>query len=485
MSKSLIKKILSNKIIIYISSRYLIYLLQFINSIIIAVNLGPYYLGVWGFANLIIQYFNQIDFGITQSFNAYGSIHKEDEDYVSKLLGSTIIIEVILCLLAALFLIFIQNSSIGFGNKYNFSHYYLVVILSIILNYFVPTLLSLLRIYGDIKVISICQSLLPILNFMFMFFFKGEALLIVMLWLVPVSLILGLALCLSKLPFKIKFSWNYDLSKKLMKKGIHLFLYSSSFYFILYSTRSFISMKYTVEEFGLFTFAFSLANAIILLFKSFSFLVFPKLINRLSKSGKDSLDLIAAPRQEYMTMTHLVAHLAILFFPIFIYFIPKYGGAISMFSLTVLGLIIYNNCYGFQELLIAKGKDRKLGFIAIISLIVNLLVGLVLVFYYFVPLHIAIFSIVLSYLTFLFLLAIACRTILAIPLNYKEIIVDAFPLRLLIPYLFSMGVSLSPYNNYFLYTVTVLIFLILNWKELLNIKKTINLILNNPNLVNV
>lgn len=270
-----------------------------------------------------------------------------------------------------------------------------------------------------------------------------------------------------------------------MKKGLHLFLYSSSFYFILYSTRSFVSMKYTVEEFGLFTFAFSLANAIILLFKSFSFLVFPKLINRLSKSGKDALALISGPRQEYMTMTHLVAHLAILFFPLFIYFIPKYTGAVSMFSLTVLGLIIYNNCYGFQELLIAKGRDRKLGSIAFISLTVNVIAGLILVFYFFVPPHIAIFSIVISYFTFLFLLAIACRSILEIPVDYKEIIMDAFPIRLLVPYLFSMYVSLSSYNNYFLYIIVLLIFLVLNRKELLNIKKTIVVILNNPNLVNV
>ncbi|MEJ2905685.1 hypothetical protein WAE58_24790 [Pedobacter panaciterrae] len=485
MSKSLIKKVLGNKIIVYLSSRYLIYLLQFINSIIIAVNLGPYYLGVWGFSNLIIQYFNQIDFGVTQSFNALGSIHKEDNEYVSELLGSTIIIEFVLCALACMFLILIQNSSIGLGDKYNFSHYYLVVILSIILNYFVPTLLSLLRIYGDIQIISICQSLLPILNFLFMFFFKGEVLLLIMLWLVPVSLILTVALCLIKLPIKIKFSWNFELTKKLMKKGLHLFLYSSSFYFILYSTRSFVSMKYTVEEFGLFTFAFSLANAIILLFKSFSFLVFPKLINRLSKSGKDALALISGPRQEYMTMTHLVAHLAILFFPLFIYFIPKYTGAVSMFSLTVLGLIIYNNCYGFQELLIAKGRDRKLGSIAFISLTVNVIAGLILVFYFFVPPHIAIFSIVISYFTFLFLLAIACRSILEIPVDYKEIIMDAFPIRLLVPYLFSMYVSLSSYNNYFLYIIVLLIFLVLNRKELLNIKKTIVVILNNPNLVNV
>ena len=57
MSKllSLIGNSLKNPAILYMLSRYGTYAIQFVNSIFIAVYMGPYYLGIWGFINLIIS----------------------------------------------------------------------------------------------------------------------------------------------------------------------------------------------------------------------------------------------------------------------------------------------------------------------------------------------------------------------------------------------------------------------------------------------
>jgi hypothetical protein len=77
-------KILKNKVTGYIASRYLTYAIQCINSLFIAVYLEPYYLGIWGFVTLILQYMNQLNLGISHSVNAIISIHKEKEWYVQK-----------------------------------------------------------------------------------------------------------------------------------------------------------------------------------------------------------------------------------------------------------------------------------------------------------------------------------------------------------------------------------------------------------------
>src|SRR5665647_333755 len=89
-------KIVRNKVVYFVFSRYLTYAVQFINSLFIAVYLGPFYLGVWGFINLIIQYFTQINFGISQSVNTIASIHKSDEEYVKKMVGTSMTMLIVL-----------------------------------------------------------------------------------------------------------------------------------------------------------------------------------------------------------------------------------------------------------------------------------------------------------------------------------------------------------------------------------------------------
>jgi len=60
--KNIINKIRNNNAILYIFSRYISYVFQFINSLIIAVQLGPYYLGIWGIFSIALQYINLINF---------------------------------------------------------------------------------------------------------------------------------------------------------------------------------------------------------------------------------------------------------------------------------------------------------------------------------------------------------------------------------------------------------------------------------------
>src|SRR5690554_3896994 len=73
-----LKRIVSNKIIGYLFTRYLTYFIQFISAIIIAVKLGPYLLGIWGFILLLLNYFRIIDFGISNATNILIVQNKED-----------------------------------------------------------------------------------------------------------------------------------------------------------------------------------------------------------------------------------------------------------------------------------------------------------------------------------------------------------------------------------------------------------------------
>lgn len=480
-----LKKILTNKVLQYLFSRYFIYFIQFVNSLLIAIYLGPFYLGVWGFLNLVIQYFEQLNFGISQSFNALGAIYKEDKERVSQLFGSTLFCLTIVCTLAGLFFFLNESLQFGIGDKYNFSRYTPIVLIIVVLNYFIPAFLSLLRVYGGILTIAIVQSFQPICVFLTLHFWRGEELLNVLVWTFLFSFSASIILCLFKMPIRLKLNWDLGSMKTVFKKAVNLFLYSASFYFILLSTRGFISNYYSVEQFGFFTFAFSLGNAILLLFKSFVFLIFPKVINRLAHSeSNESMELVNKARVDYVTMAHLVGHTSILLFPLFVHFFPNYTETILVFNLIVLSLIVYTHCFGYQELLIAKGRDRLLGIIALGALILNVAGAMVLVKLFVVSYEYVIISTMIAYLFFLIILAYWSMRVLELKVSSSILFGAIFPLKLLIPFALSFYLSISGQSLWF-YLLPILLFVLLNKGSLLNLKSTFSKILNNPKIVDI
>src|SRR5690606_33849761 len=104
----------------------------------------------------------------------------------------------------------------------------------------------------------------PLLMLVAVLFFQGESLLknLILCYVIgnicsAIYFILGKSLLNLQFPLKNDFN-------DIFKRGFFLFLYNVSFYLIILSLRSFISAFYTVEEFGLFAFAFTLGNSILL-----------------------------------------------------------------------------------------------------------------------------------------------------------------------------------------------------------------------------
>ncbi len=131
-----LNKLYSNKIILYVLSRYSTYAILFVNSLFIAVSLGPYYLGIWGFITLIIQYINQIDFGISHSVNAIISVNKENEFYSRRIVGTSFLMIAIYSIIVFLIFIVMRIFNFNIGAKYNFYSYEIIVVLIGILGYF-------------------------------------------------------------------------------------------------------------------------------------------------------------------------------------------------------------------------------------------------------------------------------------------------------------------------------------------------------------
>lgn len=106
--------ILRNKIFLYVGTRYVTYAFQFIASFYIALKLGPVGFGVWSFILLLINFYNIIDFGISNSINILLVQDREVEERSSSHILSSIIITIGLNILVILSFIIIKYAHFGF-----------------------------------------------------------------------------------------------------------------------------------------------------------------------------------------------------------------------------------------------------------------------------------------------------------------------------------------------------------------------------------
>jgi O-antigen/teichoic acid export membrane protein len=483
--KSTIVNGIRNKVFLFILSRYFTYFIQFINSLFIAAFLGPFYMGIWGFITLIIQYLNQINFGIAHSVNTLISIHKHKRWYVQVVVNTSITMLIILSVFV--FVIFIVNGvlDINIGEKYNFSEFAPIVAFIGILGYFNTLFNNVFRVYGRLFEIAFSQTIFPVLVAIVLIFFKGKELLWAIVVVNLISFLLSFGLYIIRCPIKIKPVLIWRLAKSIQIKGWHLFVYNTSFYLIIISTKSFISKFYPVEEFGYFSFAFALANVVLLLLQSFSYLIYPKLINRLANANPERVnEVLRMVRDAYITTSHLLVHLAVLLFPLLMLFFPQYDQSEKAFRLIALTVVLYTNTFGYSGLLISKGHEKKLGFIALFSLMLNIGIAYVLIRYFKVTFEYVIISTMITYFTYMHLLGKFGNRILGINHTRIQFFNSIFPIKLLIPYLISIVVSLLDCSDiWFLMPFSFYVFL--NYKKVIELKEFYRSILSNPNIINV
>lgn len=479
------KTVFKNKVILFVFSRYGTYLIHFINSLFIAVYLGPFYLGIWGFITLVTSYMNHLSFGIADSVTAIISVKKNKEFYVQKVIGTALTMLLGLSVIAIILFSINGIFQLNLGSKYNFSNYAPVVVLIGVLAYFNNLFNHIFRVYGKLFEIAFSQTVFPLLMLLAILLFKDKQLLWAMVVANFLAFFLAFIMYIVRTPVKLQPVFIYHLFKMIQIKGWHLFVYNTSFFFIVISTRSFVSGFYSVEEFGYFTFAFSLANVMLLLLQSMAYLIYPKMLNRFATSNNaHNIDLLQKLRDAYVTTSHLLIHLAILLFPIFLLLFPEYTEATEAFKLIALSILLYTNSFGYSGLLIAKGNEKKLGRLSFAALILNLVGALVLIKVFNVPFTLVVLATMFSYFTYVFMVGKMGRKMLQLNNSFVAVVKDIYPLRLLIPYVLSLVLILFSVPDNFL-ALSLVLFLILNFRVLLELKGIIKSVILNPNFINI
>lgn len=483
MSK--ISKILNNKIIVYMTSRYAVYGLQFITGLVIAGKLGPYYMGIYGFLQLILMYLTQINFGIPHSLNVLLVHNKENKELSDNYIGNSLLIITGMSVLVGLFYLYYRFFGIASFERYHADKFVIWICIVGILQYFNNIFTTIVRIKNKLRLLAFMQSLTILLNFVAIWIFTGETLITVLVANNVISNLIsaGLAFGHGCIPKPSNVQIRKEILSEILTKGFYLFLYNSCFYFIVISIRTIISTNYAIEEFGKFTFSYSVGNALLLLTGALAQIVFTKMLAKLSSKDIDEVNnALTTVRVSYMSATYFLVFLALPFFPILLHFLPKYQDAIYVLNMVALAVLINTNAYGYSTLLIARNKEKYSAIISVVSLLLNLGFALFLVKVLHVEYGLVILSIMLTYLFFTLACAFVGTKVIG-QFSWKRVFSDAFPIRLLIPYI--VAILLSVYKMESFIFVPLLVYLLINVRDIKIIIHYIRRMISNQNITDV
>lgn len=465
-----------NKLVVYLVTRYLTYFIQFLTSLLLANKLGPTSYGIWGYILLLISYFGMINFGLGNSMSVILVQNKDNNDLQNEYIKNDLFLVSSLGLIIVGIMLAYGMSGMNWFSRYSLTYEFFIICIIAILTHFDNNFTNIFRVKNDFYRIAFCQSCTPFLLFICTLVFEGEALLQALLYSTLLGSVLSLIIFLYKTPFKLSGHISFGKSIHILSKGWWLFLYNLFFYFILISTRTFISKYYTVEDFGFFSFSFTLGDAVLLLFQAASNIVFPKVLSRLGGSVDGKRGTIELIDDTYVTMVYLAVFVVCCLFPFILLLFPQYSTCCTCMSLVALTMALYTNAYAHTSYLMSNNKEKLLVLIAFVSLVFNVLVSLFLIKVLRLEYSYIILSTFCSYYLFYALCALAVQK----DSGEKQRI---FNWRLHIPTIIALILSLFGGNIYIIFVIVI--FLLINKKNLKNTFSIMRAVWRDYRVINV
>lgn len=476
---NIILKILKSNIFQYVFIRYATYIIQFSNAILLAKYIGVYEFGIYSFITLSLQYLTYSNLGVNYSLNTLYAV-KKGKPYITNLLWTNALMVTI-----AIGLIIIASGFVfkAFGlqilTKFEFSENIIfIVVIAFIANMNI-LYINLYRIYGKLQLINLQQTFFPVILLIVIILYNNKINVTTVLFVQLVTNLLPLIIFFIYSPHKLKLNYNKKITTVLLTKGINLLFYNVSFYFIMISARTIVGAFYSVEELGIYSLAYTVSNSVMLAAGAFSFIFFPKLINRFDQENdmERLKNLIYDMRSLYIVALNFIALLSLVIIPFIVIYIPKYIAMIDCLKLLIIAQLIINNNFGYTTLLIAKNKERKLTVIGFVSIGITIISGLIFL-YFNASFEIIAFSAIIACLYFNFAVVKEGQKFTMISKSVKEIFTFLYPMKILIPILLII-ISFFVKENIFTAIIILGVFVLLNYKNLIEIyKKTLYLLTN-------
>mgnify|MGYP003200516148 FL=1 len=360
---------------VYVIFRYGTYIVQFLNSILLAKALGDIKYGIYSFVFLIMQYMSYSNLGINESLNTEYAVSKDGDrckiwntSWALNLLINTFLFMVFAFLI----------SIVSLFSRYEFDSYGMLLLMTCIVINLSRIYITYYKLHGKLIKLNI-QQFLPhfvLLVLVLIMWNKLTVRQIVVSYFV--SNVIALIIFRVDLPNPPSFQIDRSIASVLLRRGITLLLYNLSFYLLTLVASSLVSSYFSLEEFGCYSFVNTLIHGIIMACGAFLFIFYPKILNRLYSCDEDkAYELISRIRGVYILFIDLVSLLSIFVAVVLSYLLPQYRNDITIiFPILILGQIIMSSTTGHSAYLLSKKKEFRLVVFGFESVVLTLVLGI-------------------------------------------------------------------------------------------------------------
>lgn len=361
MSTSLFKVSFS-----YVLTKYIVVIINFIRSLVVASALGPKNLGEYAFIVILLEYLNYSNLGIFHAMNKEVSINLGKDErklYINNIINSSFSFQIINSFLVGIFfLIFYYLQEIGLFENNAFDSKYLIYIFILGVLYQLKSFAFVyLRFFDRFSGIVRIELFSSVITFIGIYFFVERFLIDAIL----VSSIIGNIIVIFPTILRInnlKFFIDFNLLKQLLLLAVQLLFFN---FLVLLTTsidRLMISQFFSSDKsaLGIFHFGYLLSFGVMTAFNSVIFLLVPKALRQFNSKNQD-IDLMIRQTKLVENILVIIAVIAICIFPIFIeIFMPQYLKSIIIMQLLLLAYSINGLAFLPGTFMVANNFQLKL-----------------------------------------------------------------------------------------------------------------------------
>jgi hypothetical protein len=483
--KTHINKFFKNESFRFVFLKYLSFGILFINVFILNSSLGLYYFGIYSFYKLILSYSSYTNLGINYALNILPANKKiVSRKHINDLFVNSVVYNFITSFFSIIIFFYALNN-FSYFEKFEVKGYFYYLAFIYVIRQINILYVSYNRLLDNIKLLNLNYLLPVVIEFLFLCFTKTEnwSLFINILYVYGLSqliLLLVNVFYLVKSNFKVS---RIYFDSFFVKKSIQQLIYNLSFYGIWLSIKTIFSKYFTLQNYSEFSFISSVVEALFLSTGAITFLMLPKLLNKISnlKEHKSLINL----NQVYNSSNSMLCVLSILSIPILNIFFPEYSNVQEYFCTLLLAHFFLNSPFTFNTLLINKGEENILTIIGILVILIIIVIISILVNSN-INLNLRYLLVIIIFSSFVYstlVKVIAVKKYNLTKLNliffFNEIIMLKETFVIFVALLFSF------INIFYLYLIPVFIaiHLILNFKSVFIIASYIKKLLNNPDIL--
>jgi O-antigen/teichoic acid export membrane protein len=353
------RRLFRNSLFLFTGSRYLGYALLFIRGMLVARYMGPAAYGIWGFVTLALQYLQYTSLGVPYAVNvelATGSKDRARQDGIVSSAFSVTTFVVGIVIVAGLV---VWLGPIHVFEKYEFHRYAAAVALLAGLSHYQQLLTNVYRIHRNLARIAACELLTAVVPFLALVFFKDDAIIRGLLIFMIASGAAGLAIYLTRPPFKISLSFRVGAVWPLLSIGIPLLIYNLSFYLVAMTGRTIVGIAYPVETMGYYTLATAITTATLLGLEAVAWVVFPDLLSRMREGVPDAdvVRLLTRINNIYTTAVFLMVFVLVPTVPLLFIFLPAYKPSEGVLDVLLMAEGVLSVAFAYNCLAVARRRQ--------------------------------------------------------------------------------------------------------------------------------